>query len=319
MVYCLLTTNLLWRICLAMLFFGLPLVAKSAGPLHLPGQYVWSGEQKIHIDCRGTGSPTVVLEAGLGGFSLEWQPVQGVLSRTARVCTYDRPGYGYSGNPVVMPRTAAQIAHELRNLLRMAGEAPPYLLAGHSFGGLVVQYFASFYPQETAGLALIDSASPDQFQKLESQVTHTRLAPANGRQFVLFNAQQVPASLAEPQRSEALALMNSRAPIALYSELSNFRASAAGLQKLAEHIPNLPALVISRARPNSEKAGRSRRLEFAWDSLQEGLARRLLAERRVSVEGDHHLHLTDPEIVVKGLNDMLASIRRPAFEPDPSN
>ena len=296
-----------------------PCVAGAVGQQHLPGQFVWSGEQKTHIDCRGAGSPTVVLEAGLGGFSVEWQQVQTALASHARVCTYDRPGYGYSGDPVVMPRTAEQIAHELRRLLHMAGEKPPYLLAGHSFGGLVVQYFAGFYPDETAGLALIDSATPEQFQKLESQVSSTRLAPQSGRRFVLFNAQQVPAALAEPQRSEAQALMSSRRPMALYSELSNFRASAAGLQKVLAHMPQRPALVISRARPDADITGRTRRREFVWDSLQEGLARRLHAERRVSMQGDHHLHLTDPELVVSGLSDMLLSLRRPAIEPNLTN
>jgi pimeloyl-ACP methyl ester carboxylesterase len=105
-----------------------------------PGRLVDIGKFKLNLHCIGEGSPTVVPESGLTDSLDSWIRVQPGIARFARVCSYDRAGYGYS-DPGPMPRTSDQIASELHAALQSAGEKPPYLLVGHSFGGYNVRVF----------------------------------------------------------------------------------------------------------------------------------------------------------------------------------
>jgi pimeloyl-ACP methyl ester carboxylesterase len=123
------------------------------------------GGYSLHINCVGQGSPTVVLDAALGGMSAEWVWVQREVSDTTRVCAYDRAGMGWS-EMGPEPRDAKQISSELHSLLSKAGIEGPYVLVGHSFGGLYMQTYAARYPDEVAGVALIDSSTElDQFSQ----------------------------------------------------------------------------------------------------------------------------------------------------------
>src|ERR671910_1863024 len=126
-----------------------------------PGQMVGVGGHSLHINCVGRGSPTVVLDAGSGGFSAQWVRVQREVSNTTRVCAYDRAGMGWS-EMGPEPRDARQISSELHTLLSKADIVGPYVLVGHSFGGLYMQTYAARYPEEVAGVTLVDSSSPKQ-------------------------------------------------------------------------------------------------------------------------------------------------------------
>jgi pimeloyl-ACP methyl ester carboxylesterase len=121
-----------------------------------PGQLVDVGGYRLHLHCVGTGSPTVVLDAGLSGSSLDWSLVQPELGRTTRVCSYDRAGMGWS-DPGPQPRTPSQIAGELHTLLTNAGIAGPYVLVGHSLAGKNVRLFAQQHPEQVAGMVLVDA------------------------------------------------------------------------------------------------------------------------------------------------------------------
>ena len=129
------------------------------------GRLVDIGGYRLKINCSGTGSPTVVLEAGLGDVSIEWNSVQPEIAHFARVCSYDRAGYGGS-DAGPMPRTSAEIAKELHALLQNAGEAPPFLLVGHSFGGYNVRVFNGKYSDEVMGIVLADATQEDQYRLL---------------------------------------------------------------------------------------------------------------------------------------------------------
>jgi pimeloyl-ACP methyl ester carboxylesterase len=109
------------------------------------------------MHCTGTGSPTVVLDAALGASSVSWSLVQPPLAKLSRVCSYDRAGFGWS-DAGPMPRTAGRIADELRTLLERGGVLPPYVLVGHSFGGLVAQIFAHRFKRDVVGVVLVDPA-----------------------------------------------------------------------------------------------------------------------------------------------------------------
>jgi pimeloyl-ACP methyl ester carboxylesterase len=127
-----------------------------------PGRMIDVGGYRLHINCVGTGSPTVVIDAGWGDSAGAWSSwVQPGVGSTTRVCTYDRAGMGYS-EPGPLPRTAQQFAEELHTLLRRADVPGPYVMVGHSLGGLTVRVFAHEYAAEVAGVVLIESMSPSQ-------------------------------------------------------------------------------------------------------------------------------------------------------------
>jgi pimeloyl-ACP methyl ester carboxylesterase len=117
------------------------------------------GGFRLHLNCAGEGRPTVILDAALGGSSVSWALVQPAIASLTRVCSYDRAGFGWSeGAPG--PRTVGRIVDELRTLLERAGEPPPFVLVGHSFGGLVMRVFATRYRADTLGVVLVDPAHP---------------------------------------------------------------------------------------------------------------------------------------------------------------
>ncbi len=133
-----------------------------------PGKRVDVGGYKLHINCSGqqvNGSPTVVFEGGLGSASLMWSLVQPGVAAYTRACSYDRAGYGWS-DTAPQPRSGVQIALELHTLLERAGEHAPYVLVGHSFGGIVIRLFASRYPDQVAGLVFVDARHEDFFKRL---------------------------------------------------------------------------------------------------------------------------------------------------------
>ena len=131
-------------------------IAQSAAPAPL-GKLVDLGGHRLHVKCSGVGSPTVVVENGLGDFSFDWNLVQTRVAKFTRICTYDRAGYAWS-DPGPKPRTFAQINLELRDALKELGVKGPYVLVGHSYGGPVVRNFAMTYPRDVAGMVQVDAA-----------------------------------------------------------------------------------------------------------------------------------------------------------------
>src|SRR5918993_4605490 len=111
-----------------------------------PSKLVDVGGYRLHLNCTGKNGPTVVLIAGAGDFSFDWGLVQTGVSRFARVCSYDRAGLAWS-DPGPTPRTMLQDAYELRALLRAAGVKPPYVLVGHSIGGVIVRDYVAQNPK----------------------------------------------------------------------------------------------------------------------------------------------------------------------------
>jgi pimeloyl-ACP methyl ester carboxylesterase len=137
-----------------------------------PGELVDVGGHSLHINCVGEGSPTVILEAGSGATSVDWANIQPEVANTTRVCAYDRAGSGWS-EPGPEPGDPQQIAGELHTLLGNAGIDGPYVLVGHSFGGLYVLMYDDLYPNEVEGMVLVDSSHPEQSTRTaESQAAY---------------------------------------------------------------------------------------------------------------------------------------------------
>jgi pimeloyl-ACP methyl ester carboxylesterase len=117
------------------------------------------GGHRLHLNCTGSGSPTVVLEPGAGAMSSDLGWITPAVARETRVCVYDRAGRGWS-DPVDGSQNGLQVATDLHTLLQRGQVPGPYVLAGHSFGGLYALTFAAHYPGEVAGMVLIDSTAP---------------------------------------------------------------------------------------------------------------------------------------------------------------
>jgi pimeloyl-ACP methyl ester carboxylesterase len=138
-----------------------------------PGRFVDVGGYRLHLNCTGNKSPTVVLIAGAGDFSFDWGLVQPEVARFARVCSYDRPGSAWS-DPGPTPRTMRQEVYELHTLLRAAGIKGPYVLVGHSIGGLIARVYAEQYPKEIGGMVLVDSTHEDTTLMYQGKLVRVR-------------------------------------------------------------------------------------------------------------------------------------------------
>jgi pimeloyl-ACP methyl ester carboxylesterase len=135
----------------------------------LKGKLIDVGGYRLHLYCVGQGSPTVLLDSGAFDSLEQWNTVQPKVAEFTRVCSYDRPGLGWS-DPSPLPHTSVQIATELHEALNKAGLSGPYLPVGHSIAGLYARVFASHYRNEVAGLVLVDSVHPDEFKRFPSHV-----------------------------------------------------------------------------------------------------------------------------------------------------
>jgi pimeloyl-ACP methyl ester carboxylesterase len=146
----------------------------SAPPFPAPGRLIDLGGWRLHLNCFGQANPSraaVILEAGAGDFSVDWSLVQPLVAPFARVCSYDRAGAGWSDlGP--RPRTIRQQVWELRALLEKAGEKPPFLLVGHSYGGWLARLFAEAYPADVSGMVLVDAGAEDPLRVINGKVTH---------------------------------------------------------------------------------------------------------------------------------------------------
>jgi pimeloyl-ACP methyl ester carboxylesterase len=130
-----------------------------------PGRFVTVDGARLHLWCIGQGSPTVVLEPGLGATSLSWSWLQPMLAQSIRVCSYDRPGLGWS-EPLDVPRDGRHLARVLHKLLDAAGEKGPYVLVGHSLGGAYARLYRDQFRNEVQGLVLLDSVQAGQCERL---------------------------------------------------------------------------------------------------------------------------------------------------------
>ncbi|MDE2665757.1 MAG: alpha/beta hydrolase [Acidobacteriota bacterium] len=272
-----------------------------------PGEMVVVDGRQVHLLCQGQGSPAVILESAIPGTSLGWTSVMGDIASFARVCAYDRAGYGWSeAGPE--PRTISNIAGELRDLLRTAGVDPPYVLAGHSFGGLVVQFHASRFPDEVAGMVLVDSSHPNLARRPGSLDRMGRvafrlklLAPLGIARFIIDVPSGNPESRPGSVRAmEKEVLATTRSFRAMASELEGLRES---LNQAAEDRPRLgrkPLVVLTEGR---------RRMEF-WHAMQEEFTELSDNSEWQVVDGaGHFIHQDEPDMVVDAVRRVVESAR----------
>ncbi len=276
-----------------------------------PGRLVELGSHRLHIFCVGTGGPTVVIDSGLGGSSLEWIKVQRSLAQYVRVCSYDRAGYGWS-EPGPLPRTTSRIVDELFQLLKNANIAGPYVLVGHSFGGYTAQLFANRYPDETAGLVLVDSSHPEQFERFLAPPIRANLAPSGkNRHMMLSPSPRMPENLPDEVKP-IVHVLNLRGETrrAMGHELLDFRLSAQQVRE-APALPNVPMVVLTRGKRVWPQTDRGQQMEQLWSQLQVELANR--TQRAIHIlahRSGHHVHLDQPELVANSVQLVVDLVRR---------
>lgn len=293
------------------------LIAQSIATPEVDGHFagmVDVGGRMLYFECEGAGSPTVILEAGFRTRADLWsddliQPdaprtmvLPGVAEFT-RVCAYDRPGTATvrdgelltsRSDPAPMPRTAEDAVADLHALLEAASIPGPYVLVGHSFGGLFMRLYAATYPEDVVGMVLVDAFS----EAMEDEMT-----PA---QWAAYDAifQPVPPQLADYEDLEFTELDRG---------VDQVREAAA-----ATPLRPIPLVVISRgqamAMPEDLPGGLSgQMLEDAWQTAQAGLAALLPDARHViATESEHYIQLQQPELVIAAVREAVDAARNPA-------
>lgn len=274
-----------------------------------PGKLIDLGGYRLHMNCQGTGSPTVILEAGLGDWSSHWAAVQKLVRNDTRVCSYDRAGYGWS-DPGPRPRDSQHIVSELHALLEKADIAPPYILVGHSFGGLTVRLFASTYRGEVAGLVLVDASHPESlpYRRNESG-DGPSLAQANQMMVIRpieAEALAVPPE-AEPAINDNLLRTKSRA-----TARGEYRALGMSVLEIEQAPPfgDLPLVVISRGKREWPAGEEGDAKERDWQAEQQQLGKlSRLGSTIVAAHSGHHIQIDEPDVVAGAIRSMLRDSR----------
>lgn len=285
---------------------SLPTLASPAAALYeAPGKLVDVGGYRLHIHCQGQGLPALIFDSGTGGFSLEWMQVQKVLSRHTRVCSYDRAGYGWS-DMGPLPRTSRRITQELRTLLGRAGVSGPYIVAGHSFGGYTAQLFARHYPQDTAGLVLIDSSHPEQIERFPTLERGAPKADIHRSRSYLVARPIMHPNFPDETKTLAHWMMQRWHQILTWREEMNGLPTSARQVRFSKPMPKVPMVVLTRGRrvwPNNDYGNEMERI---WMELQDELS--LLSDNSVHLIAEHsgHLiHLDQPALVINAVQTFL--------------
>jgi len=286
------------------------------------GQRVDVGGHRLFIRCQGEGSPTVVFEAGMGAWSLAWLHVQEILSATTRACVYDRAGYGAS-DPGPGSRDARSIAAELHRLLSIT-EQPPFVLVGHSFGGWIARLYASLHPDQVAGLALVESAHEEQWQRLPAVIRQLVDASLPGVEALADSARQgLLTAEAVPRHSffrEEDSLWD--AYVREMLDPSHHDGQAGEMRAMDESarqvlatgpLADLPLAVLSSAREFDQYRGTPIPVEEAneiWLELQEELA--ALSSNSihiVTMTGPHTVQYEEPQVVAGLIAELVRRVR----------
>ncbi len=262
----------------------------------------------LSIRCQGRGSPTVVLDAGLGQSAASWSKIQEGLSPTARVCAFDRAGYGAS-DVSLLPRTSGRIATELRTLLARAGVDPPFLLGGHSFGGYNMRMFASLFSRDSVGLVLIDTPHEAQIEQI-LQTQFFRQIDPSGLLGQLWQPGLV--DLFTGVNMEGISsLFGVRQDTlkAIIGEMAGYRESSTEIR----HNPvpaELPITVIMHGRRVLPSGELGDEMEHRWSTLYRELARKHGGRFIVARNSGHDIPFSQPDLVISTLRDMVENVRK---------
>lgn len=313
------TSAIIW----ALLLTSVSALAQQADIGPPPGRLVDVDGRKLHLHCVGTGSPTVVLEAGASSFALDWSLVQPDVARNQRACAYDRAGSGWS-EPRLDVETPARIVSDLHTALTAAGEKPPFVMVGASAGGLYVRLYQLEYPADVAGLVLVDPSTEDRlfamFQQravpiasLTSEQLLTTLptravavpsrAPQTGAPFDRLPPDVYQLRIKIDQRLIASVPPSVSAEVVRESSEGQRAALARLLDNRSREdraIRNVPLLVLSRGQGGTPGVVDS----------HAAVARLSTNSRQLVVpDAGHEIHLFSPAVVTQAIEDVSMAAR----------
>ena len=288
------------------------------------GEMVDVGGYSLHLYCTGEGggAPTVVMDSGAGGSVLDWQLVQPEVAGFARVCTYDRGGAGWS-KPGAQPRTSQQFVEELHTLLGNAGVQGPYVLVGHSLGGTNMQLYASQYPDEVAGMVLVDSALEDLdllsiTESLQGSPVWIKIYATIGvvRQGNMLGPLGYPFSeLPSDSVDEALAISSSTRQLYEFAdEASPIRESFEQQLAAPFSLGDKPLIVLTAGPLQLEGMGLT---QEQMDEMDEAHTRSQAAltegsqnsEQIIAEDSGHYIHLEQPDLVIDAIRQVVDAAR----------
>jgi pimeloyl-ACP methyl ester carboxylesterase len=280
----------------------------------MPGQLIDVGGHRLRLNCTGSGTPTVVLEPAAGEMSSNLGWIAPAVARDTRVCVYDRAGRGWS-EPASTAQDGAQIATDLHTLLQRGHVPGPYVLAGHSFGGLYVLTFAARYPDEVAGMVLVDSTAPaaaaspgaaspghggsnDAISRV-SALYSTAARLGLGRLYAQFAVGSLPPRSRDEVRASVATPSMLRSTIDEYLQATASVKQAAALGDFADK----PLIVLT--------AGSGH--DAAWSAAQNRMARLSTNSVHRVVDGATHEDLIgdqeDAAATTQAILDVVASVR----------
>ena len=310
---------LLWLGASLAILLGLALVgyfyepvaeAADAKAYPPPGQLVDVGGYRLHIHCAGSGSPTVVIDAGLGDWSTSWgEAVQPEVSKTTRVCTYDRAGMGWS-DAGPLPRDAAQFARELHTLLQNAHVPGPYIMVGHSLGGLPVRVFTHEYASEVAGVVLIESMNPNRFNSTSPEVLAQSRSQSQPFSFgAMLSRLGVARLLVKLPGIAPRVSANDDAYYARYIRTQSLQATTNESQGMPASAAEAAAVQSFGDLPLIVLTGRLNN-DGSWQEWQKELLQLSSNSRQLFAENSgHNVQLDEPDAAVAAILQMVQQVR----------
>jgi len=321
---------------------GSSVVLAVDGTPKAPGEMVDLGGHRLHVNCVGSGVPTVLVENGLGDFSFDWVFVQSQVAHFTRICTYDRAGYAWS-DPGPKPRSFAQLNLELRDALGKLREHGPFVLVGHSFGGPVVRNFEAVYPKDVAGMVLVDAAFEGQRVGIGGGKTIRLGASAKGMEIPhpreeMRESDKVPMEERGEQKQAPLDAMYKVLPKAeqemqLWAQAMPQMDDAEASQRewseeyfakwlratQAGVLGQIPLVVLTRAEGGSRDGSDIPAAQLERERREGQAALALLSKdgKQVIVKSGHNMELEAPDAVVSAIRDVVERIRgkKPGSSP----
>lgn len=270
----------------------------SDGPLD---KLVDIGSHRLFIHCIGEGSPTIVIDTGIGETYESWEPVIESLSQSTRVCAYDRAGYGQSEiGP--MPRDSQRVTDELNLLLTKSSVKSPYVLVGHSLGGLHMQVFTAKYPEQVAGAVLLDPSPlawimgegfPELRELFKQEATAMQAAAEAAR------ASSDPEAKAQADFLETVA-----------SEFEQLIGNTGHQVAAISSFGELPLIVIGATEPEPNFGESAQAFRQFWNDESRTLAGKSENGRFILAEGSsHHIHLDAPDVLTDEILQIVENAR----------
>jgi pimeloyl-ACP methyl ester carboxylesterase len=292
-----------------------------------PGKLVdVGGGRRIQIDCRGTGSPTVVFEAGLDmGGSFSWFGVHDSIAKSTRACAYSRAGIMWS-DPAPGAQSGKNIANDLHAALAKAGERPPYVLVGHSLGGPYAMIYTKYFGPEVAGLVFVDASHPDQVSRrssltswtLEEGMKQARMAAHLSRFGIIRKL--TAADSAPPERAYAVRATAAFTPTslpAMLKEVDAFHATLAEAGTLRQ-LGDRPLFVLTATKPmtDADRVGmrmtpaQAATFEARWVDMQnEEASWSSRSQHQLVPESGHYIQFEKPDVVIAAVRSVVDSVR----------